>query len=569
MPRRFRTSLLFSALLLTSACQFRACGLGCGGEQGSDNIPSTPSVRPEPLAIPISKERPEGLGVFWVQDLEASVNEVGALLNTEASKPFNSEELRKELSKLSGSPELAKGLDLSESMGCAAYDAMSFMNGSTSPLFCVFHFQGGLKALAKALESQGASYADDQLTLNKLGRQLIFQAWPGGGDAIWLVGADNDAKKAQAMLEARMKNSGKSPSIELSLFVSSAADKYGIFAKPALKSAVAGAVASVPLAAGKASDSVNEMWKEIQALKQLNLRWSLESEEIRLAVNESLTPESKQLQQLVNVLEDRSVGAHLLGVLPKQSLAVVGVNLNFKALAGADFRKSAREVAKSQDPTLLAEFEMAGKILDDMGKHMAGPCVFALSMQGRQEASLAWVYQLSEGANAREFWKGYLPQINEALEKHAKFTLKGSEVQVGGLSFDHYIPVRDKEKTEDFQIDVGQLDELGILVVSPKSSQRALEQLSQSLQGKDRVADLPNFQRMGALFAGNPLAFAVDIEGISQLDNKENLNPADSGGLGQFFGAFRVKQEVGVAFEIRLLRASAKAVSSTLMELDL
>lgn len=573
MFRRSTASLLFSALLLTSACQFRACGLGCGGEAGSENIPSTPKVRPEPLAIPVIKERPEGLGVFWVEDLEASVNEVGVLASSESSKKFSAEDLRKQLGDLTGSPDLAKGLELSESMGCAAFDAMSFMNGSSSPLFCVFHFEGGLKALAKALESQGASFADEKLRLNKLGRELVFQKWPGGGgDAIWLVGGESHAEKAQALLEARMKSSQKNPSIELSLFVSSAAEKYGIFAKPALQSAIAGAVASVPMAAGKATESVDEMWKEIEHLKQLSLRWSLEKEEIRLAISESLNPESGQLQRLANALKDRKAGSHLLGVLPKQTVAVVGTNVNFKALSAASIGKSAKELAKSQDPALLASVESAVKMVEDLKQHMAGPAVMALTMPQQKEISLAWVYRLNEGANAREFWKGHLAQINKILETHGKFLLKRSEVQAGGLSFDRYLPdIADGESDvgKKLQVDVGQIDDLGILLLSKKDSALAIEQLSQSLQGKDRVADLPHFQRMGALFAGNPVAFALDIERLSKLETKGNPAPAKIGALGQVFGAFRVNKEAGMAFELRMLRENAKSVASTLMEIDL
>lgn len=361
------------------------------------------------------------------------------------------------------------------------------------------------------------------------------------------------------------------PKIDLNFFATNAIKKHGKSVKGLIALSRGAGFTGVAEVNEKIKKSVDEMWAPVEDLQEVNLNWLLEKEELRLVYSQAIDPTSKGVKFFADAFEGRKAGSHLLGILPDRSFAVLGMNFDPKLLVDAEKDKSAVVLASASTPGISGKIKKAGKLIRELATQMTGAIVVAFSAPKKEELSMAWVYQLNPGANARSFWAKRLPWVNSFLKEEYKAVLKKSEVRVGGLRFDHYL-CEDAGEDENWlgkiQIDVGQLGDLALVLVSTQGSKLALEQLSISVQGKRRVAELPRFERMGAFFAGNPIAFAVDVVQLSKLDISQASTAGKSEALGQLYGAVAGNRAGGLAIDVRLDRKSVSDVAAKLKDIE-
>lgn len=590
---RHRSTFLFaSALLFSSACQFPGCGQGCA-TQGS--VSPTPVVNAESLEIPVKQKDPAALGLLWADKLDDSLQEFEILSGKKGGAGYGVPALRQALAKHTGYKPFAEGLRLSEPMGCVTFNAMDLLIlPKYAKHHCVFHFKDGIHGLAQALEGDDMNYEDRRNSTKKcLGEEeqdcnastiyletedmlaWNFVEWPAlGKDAVFAYStklADLDrefearARKAKAILKARQARPSEHPLIDLNVFVSNVLTKHESAAKGMMGLSRGMAFTQDPEAKKRVQASIDKEWATMKALEEANLKLQVEKEDLRWYLTQSLNPAAPEIKGAIDGLVGRNVGSHLLGVLPDRSFAVFGWNIDPRVFADKDLGKSAVALAGAQGGALFKPLTQAGSLLNKLAAHMTGPSVLSFYAPKPGELAMAWVYQLNKGSNARDFWEDRLPAVNKVLKEEYHLVLNAKAVSADGLRVDRYLPEpTDAQESElqKAQFDVGQVGDLAFVLASNKGSKLALEQLGQALQGKDRVAELPHFARMGALFAGNPLALAVDFEQLSKLQQEGLQISGKSLGLGQVSGAIAMNRAGGAAMELRMRREDLKHVAT-------
>lgn len=571
MMQRSRLAFLFALALIPSACEFRACGLGCGGSNGSSNIPATPKVKPQPLKVPDPIPGEHGLAAAWFDNAEGLVTWARNINPEKFPKEITPESLREIITKTTGSAQLGENLDLTRSLGCVGFNVMEFVQGSSVPLSCVFHFKGGLSNLESALASSSPKKDGDRLLVTIQGRNLEFKEWPAK-DAIWLTGGKTLAMQAKPVLEQKLAdvNAGHKSRIELSLYIAQILSDYKIFIKPMIKKALKDFSAGLPLPSDKLDEGIDKTFAQLESLQELRVSFRATDSDAQLFFSESMEKSSEQLTALDQICAGPGIDPHLLGLLPDTSVMAVAQNLDFAASAKHGWTKENHEmlsqmIAAQTGKPFPHTHEEVSKYLKVVAEHFEGNVAASLLMFGPKHGAMAMLYQPKSGQSPREFWSKGLKAIAPHFKEHVNFDGSSTPVTIQGVEFDRY-QAKDKNSTPEnpttaVVIDVGELDGIGIIAATgDKYIDQGTKSIVDALKGQGRFADTKNYPALASKFAGNHIGFASDVIKLMNEGSKPKtkLNPQ---GLGDFSIVMRGDPGKGLAVQLSLVNETITEIS--------
>lgn len=568
--KRSRLALLLALALVPSACQFRACGLGCGSN-GSSNIPGTPKVKPEPLKVPDPIPGEHGLAAVWFDNTEGLLAWAKSFSPDDFPKELTPEGLRELIGNRTGFPQLAQGVDFTRPFGCVGFNVMDLMQGDTLPVSCVFHFKGGLSSLETALSTANAKMEDDRLLVSIHDRNLAFKAWPAT-DAIWLTGGKKLAMQAKPVLEQKLEQRDErhQARVELSLYVAQIMDDYKVFARPMIKNALKEYSATLPLGSAAIEDTIDKTFNELDNLHELRISFRLTEEDLQLYFSQSLAEQSTQLTALGRSCKGPGIDPHLLGLLPDNSVFALAQNLNLSEAAKQVWSEESHEmlrlfVESESKKAFPHTHQEISSYIEVVAEHFEGNLAASMTMLGPDDGGLVLLYEPKKGDSPRAFWAKGLKAVAPHFPDQIEFNGQGKEITVQGVTFDRYQATvkasNDQEAPLIFFLDVGELDGVGIISASDASDiDTATQTVVDAIKGTKRFADTKSFKGLARKFAGNHFGFAADPFSVMNADptRKNKLTPQ---GLGDVSLVLRGVPGKGVAMQFNLGQGSLKEIS--------
>lgn len=564
-----RLAILLALATVPSACEFRACGLGCGSNATS-NIPETMAVVPQPLKVPDAIPGEHGLAAAWFDNAQGLLDWAKSLNPEKFPKEISADSLREVIFKQSGSKELAEGLDLSRPFGCVGFNLMEFMQGDGLPLSCVFHFKGGLKALEKALAGSSPKMEDEELTATVQGRTLKLKAWPTD-DGIWLTGGKTLAMQAKPVLEQKLGQSqaGHKSRVELSLYVAQILSDYKFFARPMLQKALKDFSAGLPMGRDTVDETIDKAFNELENLYEFRVAFKTDDSEAMLFLSETMAAKSEQLNALSKACQSEGINPHLLGLLPASSIFVAAQNLDLSAGIKEAWTKETHEMfakmmALQTGESFPHSHEEFSGMIHGLAEHFHGTAAASVMLLGPKSGALTLLYKAKSGQSPRVFWRNGFNEMASHLKEQMKFDPKAKEVTMQGVIFDSYRAARKSKPEaaqEAFILNIGELDGVGIVVATEENNiETATRTVVDAIKGKARFGDSPDFEALASKFAGNHIGVAADFIGVMNVD--PNRKPKlQAQGLGDISMVMRGEPGKGVAFQISLKNSTIKALS--------
>lgn len=571
--KRSALAPLLALALIPSACQFRACGLGCGSN-GSSNIPSTPKVTATPLKVPDPLPGEHGLVAAWFDNAEGLMH-WAKRFNPEAfPQDISPEALRDIIAKQTGSPQLAEHLDLTRPLGCVGFDVMEFMSGDTLPLSCVFHFEGGFKGLERALSLQNARTEDERLMVTIKDRQLTFEDWPAT-DAIWLTGDKTLAMQAKPVLEQKLGESqaGHQSRIELSLYVAQIMDEYKLFVRPMLKRTLKDLSSGAPIGSDTLDKTIDKTFNELENLFELRLGLRTTPNDAQFYFSESMAAESEQLSALDQTCKGPGINPHLLGLLPQNTMVAIAQNLDLVEAAKHAWTKENHDLFNTlmgfqAETADLPTHQEVSQLLQGIATHFEGNTVAAMRRLAPEVGALEFLYEPKAGHSPREFWGKAIERLAPHAAERFRIEIPAQVVTVQGVELDRFrMTVLSREAGEAptvIVLDVGELDGIGIIsCTNDQHIEAATQGVVEAIKGQGRFADTPNFKSLAAKFAGNHVGAAVDLVTLLNADPNRK-NKLEGQGLGDLSLVGRGEPGKGLALQMSLLDKTIKVLSQGL-----
>lgn len=571
--KRSRLAPLLALALVSSACQFRACGLGCGSN-ASSNIPATPAVEPQPLQVPDPIPGEHGLAALWFDNTEGLLAWGKGLNPEKFPQELSPKGLREIIVKQTGSPQLASGIDFTRPFGCVGFNVMEFMQGSNLPLSCVFHFKGGLSSLETALSNAGAKMEDDRLLASIRGRDLSFRAWPAT-DAVWLTGGKKLAMQAKPVLQQKLAQSdtGHKARVELSVYVAQILDDYKVFARPMIKSALKEYSAALPLESQALEDTIDKTFNELENLHEFRTSFKLDKNDIQLYFSQSLAQASTQLTALGKTCDGPGMNPHLLGLIPDNALFVFAQNLNLSEGARQAWTKESHEVFRKlieeqENKPFPHSHEEVSAYIHQLGDHLNGNLAASIFLLEPKAGAFSLLYRAKSADPPRKFWSKSFQALVKHLPESFDFSGQAEKVAIQGVNFDRYRvsqkPTPSNNNPAVFSIDVGELDGIGIVLASKASHiDAATNRVVGAMKGKQRFGDTPSFKALAGKFAGNHIGMAANLIALVNADrgDKKKLKPQ---GLGDLSLVIRGVPGKGMAMQCSLNQSTIQEASRAL-----